>query len=998
MKRHLGGHFALVLLLLMAAALSVVTHPNSTPVHAEEGEEKPETPAEMADRGMEALITGQYRLARSVGKELATHQGFEARGLWLQVRAILESDHPKHARAVLEGKQDVITADSLLHHELGQLELITGNYAQAEQVGRAILKQSPTSIRARTLIGESLFLRGSYDEATAILTPASDAGAEIKVDDKAKENFELAEELYASGWAAYRINDLHRAQQCFDVARRAYPRHAPSLVGLGRIFYETNKDASARQNYCEAVYGSLSQDGFNPNYAPAHFVAALTHFFRWNGGAAARSMDKALRANRYLTEALSGRAIYLITSDQYEDGIKAADRALDVNPNHMESIAAKALHAATLSKHDEFKVLEARALAINPKPGDFYQVVADGLSSRHRFDESVALYKRGIELDPRRWTLFREYGRALLNMGDHVGGEKALQTAHKYDLLRNSIHTYNLLELLGTYKYFKRFDMVDGQYSVLIYEDEVDIVEPYYRRELERVSRELTAKYGGYTPAKPVVIESFHRHRDFEVRTVGIEGLPALGACFGRLVTLDSPSARDPGTYNWASTLWHEMDHVWQLQMSNGQIPRWLAEGCSVYEEGRNRPEWERHMELELYNTYASDGLPKVKEFNTWFGDGSRVLFAYYLGSVMVDFIVKNYGGYDVVITMIKEFAAKKTPDEVFGGTLKIDTDEFDKRFRDFVGKKVSRIKMLKPVAIEQIEDLQIKAEDGEATTEELVMLARAYVQNGNAADARIWAGKAAARGVDTPEFNYTLGMLAGNDPALSQAQRAARQKELFVKAFDQGLEDYNLFMRMAAYAQADRDNDAHISFLERAADAFATNPAPVAQLYQHYVRMGTLDLAQERAERVALLDENNLQIREWLLSRYIAAKDHAKVADMAMQMIYVNPFAMEPHLARAKALHELGQWEDAVFEWEMYARTGNRQAEPLARIEAKVAGTLGKMRVWLAAKDMAKAESELLNAEAIDPKSQAVIDARATLNAARNPAPPAPTEPKPAE
>jgi hypothetical protein len=58
----------------------------------------------------------------------------------------------------------------------------------------------------------------------------------------------------------------------------------------------------------------------------------------------------------------------------------------------------------------------------------------------------------------------------------------------------------------------------------------------------------------------------------------------ALGACFGRVVTLDSPHARKPGEYNWQPTLWHELAHVITLQMSNQRVPRWLTEGISVWE------------------------------------------------------------------------------------------------------------------------------------------------------------------------------------------------------------------------------------------------------------------------------------------------------------------------------------------------------------------------------------------------------------------------------
>ena len=58
----------------------------------------------------------------------------------------------------------------------------------------------------------------------------------------------------------------------------------------------------------------------------------------------------------------------------------------------------------------------------------------------------------------------------------------------------------------------------------------------------------------------------------------------ALGVCFGRVVTMDSPQRTPPGEFQWEATLWHELGHVITLQMSNQRVPRWLTEGISVYE------------------------------------------------------------------------------------------------------------------------------------------------------------------------------------------------------------------------------------------------------------------------------------------------------------------------------------------------------------------------------------------------------------------------------
>ena len=84
---------------------------------------------------------------------------------------------------------------------------------------------------------------------------------------------------------------------------------------------------------------------------------------------------------------------------------------------------------------------------------------------------------------------------------------------------------------------------------------------PTWRSWPKRPTQQLAERYR-FRPAAPIRIEVYPSHADFSVRTVGLAGLGALGACFGPVLAIDSPSAREIGQFNWGSTLWHELAHT----------------------------------------------------------------------------------------------------------------------------------------------------------------------------------------------------------------------------------------------------------------------------------------------------------------------------------------------------------------------------------------------------------------------------------------------------
>ena len=126
-------------------------------------------------------------------------------------------------------------------------------------------------------------------------------------------------------------------------------------------------------------------------------------------------------------------------------------------------------------------------------------------------------------------------------------------------------------------------------YIVKLHNKESKVLKKFVPQFLEGSFAEFEARYG-FKPETPIIFDMLKRHADFSVRTMGTMGLGALGVCFGPTVMMDSPSARRPGTFNWAGTAHHEIAHVFTLQLSRGRTPRWLTEGLSSWEEVRRSP------------------------------------------------------------------------------------------------------------------------------------------------------------------------------------------------------------------------------------------------------------------------------------------------------------------------------------------------------------------------------------------------------------------------
>jgi tetratricopeptide (TPR) repeat protein len=329
-----------------------------------------------------------------------------------------------------------------------------------------------------------------------------------------------------------------------------------------------------------------------------------------------------------------------------------------------------------------------KILAISPNYGDGYRVAGERVARAYRFDEAVALTRRGLALEPQSPRGLANLGIQLLRTGDEGGARTALEASFKIDPF--SVETYNLLGMMDKLDKFETFQ--DGDLIFKMSKEEAPVLREYIVP-LAHQALETFGKTYEFQPKGPILIELFTKHDDFAVRTVGLPGMiGALGACFGRVVTLDSPKAQAPGTFLWEATLWHELAHVITIQMSNWRVPRWLTEGISEFEEKRAHPDWARPGDLEFAQLLEAGETIKLRDLNASFQNPQTISIAYYEAGLFVEHLVNVYGDAGLR-KLLRAYSQGLNTDAALKASLDTSLDALQTSFNDALDKRFGSLR-----------------------------------------------------------------------------------------------------------------------------------------------------------------------------------------------------------------------------------------------------------------------------------------------------------------
>jgi tetratricopeptide (TPR) repeat protein len=608
----------------------------------------------------DAALAGLRALAGKAPEDAAAHRAYG--------RALGEVGRYREIEAVVDAFRTRNPRSAELWNTAGEALLAQGKREDAEAAFRkAIAGRATDALVAEKNLAVLRFDRGERAEATK--------GFERLIAAYNREERLSSEELAAVATACRYLGAeqpqlFKDALKAFDEAIAADPDNIDARVLLAELFLEKYNSADAATTLEQA----LSR---RPSHPRA--LVALARLRDFDGAfGVLEPIERSLEVSPRLAEARVFRAGVLLAREDYAAAAAEAEGVLADNAAFRPALAVLAAARYLEGDRDRFDETRRKALALFPRDAELYTTLAQACVRNRLYPEAVAFAEQAVALDSRSWRGYGILGLNQLRTAAIEEGRRSLERSFAGDPY--DVWIKNTLDLLDTFPGY--VETTTAHFKLEIQGKESELLAPYAAELAEEAYERLAERYR-YRPLVPVRVEVYPSHGDFSVRTVGLAGLGALGACFGPVLAIDSPSARPMGSFNWGSTLWHELAHTVTLGLTDRRIPRWLSEGLSVHEEHRARPAWGDDVSLEFLKALDAGELLPLRDLNDGFvrpKGPEQVAISYYQASLVADWI-ESERGFPAILDLLRAYRDGRTTAQAFAAVLGTSLEDFDRSF-----------------------------------------------------------------------------------------------------------------------------------------------------------------------------------------------------------------------------------------------------------------------------------------------------------------------------
>ena len=750
---------------------------------------------QLADRGLLVSISAIFVVVLfefpALAQPTAVSPQDESQEFYDNVTRTLARGQNEEAMALALSRPD---SDPVAAAVRARVMSLSGEYEQAEELLLQVANTDPTS-EAGLELGLLLTYLGRSADAAVYLETIVSSGARSR----------QARDLYQAGLAAKALGEFRQANAFFRVAAQVSPENAGIQTAWGELFLEKYNRAEAMRSFQDAL-------SIDDEWVPAHLGIARV-LASENPPAARQAVERALVIDPDSAEARLVVAELDLDARNRKSARDQIEEVLAINPNNLEARALLAAIDYLEDRTDDFVDDVAFALGINSSYGDVYRVSAARAAGAYRFPEAVNLVRQGLEIEPENTRAYAELGLYLLRTGDEVAARSALERSFANDPF--DVMTFNLLSMMDTLEEFETFERDDV--ILRLHPDEAPVLREAVLGLAQEAIDTLSSRYR-MTVQGPILIEIFPKHDDFAVRTLGLPGMiGALGACFGSVVTMDSPRARPPGDFNWKSTLWHEIAHVITLQMSKQRLPRWLSEGISTYEEKVASPAWGRDQAMEFAESMNQNNVLSLRELNSGFQRPDTISLAYFQASILVEHIVEKHGA-EVLQGLVRAYGDGLETEQALA-TVELDFDSLQTSFNEAIEDQFGSLRLAlkrreEPVSVprdgnEDIAVLRERVSQQPGNFWAQFALGRALFYSGEFDDARVAFQFAGALAPMATGFDSPSGFLARIAQAEGDREAAKNHLESLLEYDETSLDAVRLLAALAEET-ADRERMRH--------------------------------------------------------------------------------------------------------------------------------------------------------------------------------------------
>jgi hypothetical protein len=459
--------------------------------------------------------------------------------------------------------------------------------------------------------------------------------------------------------------------------------------------------------------------------------------------------------------------------------------------------------------------------------------------------------------------------------------------------------------------------------------------------ELMNRAFDVMQKSYGFTPELPIGVELYAERENFGIRTGGLPQIAIQGVCFGRTLASMSPERE---SFNLGMTLWHELSHIFHIQMSRSRVPRWFTEGLAEYETIVARPEWVRENDQELFEAVRTSRLPALGNMSRAFTRAEEledVGTAYYASSQILVMMAERYG-HEKLAAMLRQWGAGKTSDQVIGTVLGKKPAELDQEFRQFAEKKLTRFnQQFMPMQRKGRTDrLRKEAKAAPQDASKQLRYVLALLRDGETDEAQRLLGLLAQREPQNPDVRFLRAELDQRD----HPEKAIATLNQMVEAKQDG---YAVRLLLAKLLAAKGDDPAARAALEKAAAFDPASPTPHYMLAEIAHTRADDDAELAAMRRLAELEQHENKVYRRLLGLLVAKKAWEEAVKVGEAAVHADVEGFTTHRLFGEALAQTGNKARAAFELESatLSPAGPKELADAHTRLAEIYASVGKAR-----------------------------------------------------